>query len=129
MATKPPVKKTAPTKSAAPLKAVPTKAPAKAAPAATAGEKYSMVNLRDDIAEALPIVGRATIEKVMLATFSAITKAYAAGKVVNIKDFGKLEIKHRPERQGRNPATGEQITIAAKSAPKFTFAKALKDAV
>jgi DNA-binding protein HU-beta len=128
MATKPPVKKAAPTKNAAPLKAVPTKAPAKAA-APVAGEKYSMVNLRDDIAEALPIVGRATIEKVMLATFAAITKAYAAGKVVNIKDFGKLEIKHRPERQGRNPATGEQITIAAKSAPKFTFAKALKDAV
>lgn len=124
MAKLPPVKKSAP------AKAVPEKAAAVAIAKATlAPAKYSLVELRDDVAASLPLVAKATIEKVILATFEKMTTAYAAGSAVNIKDFGKLEIKNRPERQGRNPKTGETMTIAAKSVPKFTFAKKLKDAV
>ncbi len=43
--------------------------------------------------------------------------------------LGKLVLVRRAERQGRNPATGETITIPAKNVLKFRFAKACKDAV
>lgn len=46
-----------------------------------------------------------------------------------IPGLGKLQKKARPARMGRNPATGEQIHIAAKTVVKFRIAKAAKDAI
>ncbi len=46
-----------------------------------------------------------------------------------IPGIGKLVLVDRAERQGRNPATGETITIPAKQVVKFRVAKACKDAV
>ena len=43
--------------------------------------------------------------------------------------FGSLEVRGHAARQGRNPATGETVDIAAKKVPAFKPAKALKDAV
>ena len=125
--------KSAPAKVAAkvPAKTAPTRsAPARSAKAPAASgkpEKYSLVDLRDDVMSRLPLVAKPTAEKIIETTFKAMTEAFLAGKSVNIKDFGRIEIKSRAERQGRNPATGEAITIPAKTVPKFTFAKALKD--
>jgi nucleoid DNA-binding protein len=52
-----------------------------------------------------------------------------AGGKVNVSGFGNFTVKHRSERQGRNPATGETITIAAKNYAHFSAAKGLKDRV
>jgi DNA-binding protein HU-beta len=46
-----------------------------------------------------------------------------------IPGLGKLVVRHRKARMGRNPATGEQIHIPAKKALKFRISKAAKDAV
>jgi DNA-binding protein HU-beta len=46
-----------------------------------------------------------------------------------IPGLGKLQKKHRAARMGRNPATGEQISIPAKTVVKFRLAKAAKDAI
>ena len=43
--------------------------------------------------------------------------------------FGKLVKQKRKARKGRNPATGEEIKIAAKTVVKFRLAKACKDAI
>ena len=43
--------------------------------------------------------------------------------------FGTFEVKERPEREGRNPATGATIKIAAAKRPVFTAGKALRDKV
>ncbi|MEK9179991.1 MAG: HU family DNA-binding protein [Patescibacteria group bacterium] len=43
--------------------------------------------------------------------------------------FGKLVKKHRAARMGRNPATGEQIQIKAKTVVKFRVAKAAKESI
>lgn len=51
------------------------------------------------------------------------------GFKVSITDFGTFEAQSKPERSGRNPQTGEAITIAAHMAVKFKAGKALKDAV
>lgn len=48
---------------------------------------------------------------------------------VTLPGLGKMQKKHRNARMGRNPATGEQINIPAKTVLKFRVAKAAKDAI
>lgn len=48
---------------------------------------------------------------------------------IMLPGLGKLIKQKRPRRKGRNPATGEAITIAAKTVVKFRVAKACKDAI
>ncbi|MBT8216528.1 MAG: HU family DNA-binding protein [Acidimicrobiia bacterium] len=52
-----------------------------------------------------------------------------AGREVSIAGFGKFDTKRRSARQGRNPATGATIQIAAKTYPVFKASKGLKDRV
>ena len=52
-----------------------------------------------------------------------------AGRKVGITGFGTFSTKHRGARTGRNPATGQEITLAAKTYPVFKAGKGLKDRV
>jgi len=52
-----------------------------------------------------------------------------AKKSFTVPGLGKLVVVNRKERIGRNPATGEQITIPARKALKFRIAKHAKDAI
>ena len=61
-----------------------------------------------------------------------VTTAYAEAKrngEFTIPGLGKLQKKDRAARMGRNPATGAQISIPAKTVVKFRIAKAAKDAI
>lgn len=58
----------------------------------------------------------------------AYSEARANGEIT-LPGLGKLQKKHRNARMGRNPATGEQIQIPAKTVVKFRVAKAAKDAI
>ncbi|PJK07690.1 DNA-binding protein HU [Lysobacteraceae bacterium NML95-0200] len=60
---------------------------------------------------------------------SAVSNALSSGDTVAIAGFGSFEVRERAERTGRNPKTGEALTIAASKAPAFKAGKALKDAV
>jgi DNA-binding protein HU-beta len=59
----------------------------------------------------------------------AITAALKKGETVSLVGFGSFVVKERAERQGRNPQTGDTITIPAAKMPAFKAGKALKDAV
>jgi DNA-binding protein HU-beta len=59
----------------------------------------------------------------------AITAALKKGETVSLVGFGSFVVKERAERQGRNPQTGDSITISAAKIPSFKPGKALKDAV
>mgnify|MGYP001596099850 FL=1 len=63
------------------------------------------------------------------AVFDAITKSLSSGEEVALTGFGTFKVSRRAARQGVNPRTGEKIQIAAKTVPKFTAGKSLKDAV
>ncbi len=63
------------------------------------------------------------------AALDAVADALANDDKVALFGFGSFEVKTRGEREGRNPATGEKITIAASKSIAFTAAKALKDKV
>ena len=66
---------------------------------------------------------------VLSALTDEITKALSQGEKVQLVGFGTFEVKERPEREGRNPATGATIKIAAAKRPVFTAGKALRDKV
>lgn len=63
------------------------------------------------------------------AVESGITKALADGGTVELKGFGTFKVTDRAERSGRNPKTGEPLTIAASKAPTFKAGSKLKEAV
>ena len=58
-----------------------------------------------------------------------LARALDENGALTVQGFGSFEVKTRGEREGRNPATGEKITIAASKSIAFTAAKALKDKV
>ena len=59
----------------------------------------------------------------------SITESMKRGEKVALVGFGTFEPKMRKARQGRNPATGETIQIAARTVPSFKAGRALKDAL
>ena len=61
--------------------------------------------------------------------FDAITKSLSNGDEVRLVGFGTFSVAHRNASQGRNPRTGEPMTIKASNQPKFKAGKGLKDAV
>ncbi|WP_126975364.1 HU family DNA-binding protein [Frigidibacter oleivorans] len=63
------------------------------------------------------------------ALAAVVSKAVADGGAVTIPGIGKVTCRERPERQVRNPATGETMTKAADKVVKVTIAKSLKDVV
>ena len=74
-------------------------------------------------------MSKADADAAMSAVFLVITDALAGGETVAIAGFGSFSAKSRPARQGRNPRTGETITIADSTAPSFKAGKTLRDAV
>jgi DNA-binding protein HU-beta len=60
------------------------------------------------------------------AVFDVIAGELAAGRDVAIAGFGKFSVAERAAREGRNPATGETIQIAASRGAKFSAAAGLK---
>jgi len=61
--------------------------------------------------------------------FSTITKALKKKDAVTLIGFGTFKVAQRNARKGRNPQTGQEMTIKAKKVPKFVPGKTLKDAV
>ena len=69
------------------------------------------------------------VEKALKAFIDTVTEELKNGGKVQLVGFGTFEVVERAERQGRNPKTGEAITIPASKSPKFKAGKALKDIV
>ena len=63
------------------------------------------------------------------AFVDAVAEELKKGGKVQLVRFGTFEVSERGAREGRNPQTGETMTIAASKAPKFKAGKALKDAL
>ncbi len=72
-------------------------------------------------------IGKAEAKKIVDAAIGSILEAAARGDEVAISGFGKFKVKESPARQGRNPATGQAIQIAASRKLTFAPAKAVKD--
>jgi DNA-binding protein HU-beta len=63
------------------------------------------------------------------AVISSIEDSLKSGNEVSFTGFGKFHVANRGAREGRNPRTGETMTIAASRVPRFTAGSGLKKAV
>lgn len=72
---------------------------------------------------------KAEAEEVVASIFDAMAGTLAKGEDVEVYGFGKFKIKDVAERTGRNPQTGEALTVPAHKKVAFAASKNLKDAV
>lgn len=108
------------------------KAPAKKTAAAKVPEKLTSASMIGYLAEKNGLA-RKEVKQVLEDLFEVVGTGVMRGERVAIGKIGKMFIRVRPARSarpGRNPLTGEEITIAAKPAtkvPRFTFSKTFKE--
>ena len=88
------------------------------------------MNKGDLVNEVAKVVGtKKEAQAAVDCVLDSITKTLKKKGQVVIAGFGTFKVAKRKARTGRNPQTGGEIKIAARSVPKFTAGKALKDAV
>ena len=68
-------------------------------------------------------------EAALNAFTTVVADALKKGDKVQLIGFGTFEVRERAEKQGRNPKTGETMTVPASKVPAFKAGKALKDAI
>ena len=132
-ATKAPAKKAAPAKKTASTAAKSGARTTKtAAKKVTLPEKFTQTTMVAYLAEKHDL-SRVQMKEIVENFFDVMEKGAMKGERIPVGKFGKLYVKIKPAtkaRKGRNPATGEEITIPAKRAtkvPKFTFSKTFKE--
>ena len=74
-------------------------------------------------------LSKADATRSLETTLNSIKMALKKGQKVTLVGFGTFSLSKRKARKGRNPRTGDVITIPAAKIPKFTAGKSLKDAV
>lgn len=110
-----------------------TKAPAKKAAAKKTAAKaapsvLTLKHLAADIA-ASHDMPKKQVEGILTDFVGLIGKNLKKGAKIRIVGLGILQVRHRPARIGRNPATGEQIKIKASKKVAFRVAKDLKESI
>ena len=78
-------------------------------------------------AELNPHLYQSDAEKIVSTVFNEISNALSLGRRVELRGFGVFSVRTRKARAGRNPRTGEQVSVEAKSVPFFKAGKKLKD--
>ena len=68
-------------------------------------------------------------EKALKAFVDVVAEELNKGEKIQLVGFGTFEVSERAAREGRNPANGQPMQVAASKAPKFKAGKALKDAI
>jgi DNA-binding protein HU-beta len=84
--------------------------------------------LIDSVAKASGLT-KADSDRALGAIVDTITKSLKKGNSVALVGFGTFKVSKRNARMGRNPQTGAAIKIAARTVPRFSAGKGLKDAV
>lgn len=105
-----------------------TKPAAKKPAAKAASATVTLKQIAAGIAEGHK-VPKKQVEGVLNEMVSTITKRLKKGEKIRLTGLGILQVRARPARMGRNPATGEQIKIKASKKIAFRAAKELKEAI
>jgi len=74
-------------------------------------------------------ISKKDAEAALKAFTDVVAEELKANGKVQLVGFGTFEVSERAAREGRNPQTGETMTIAASKSPKFKAGKALKDMI
>ena len=79
------------------------------------------------IAQQNPHLYHRDVERIVTTIFDEITDALCEGDRVELRGFGAFSVKHRDARVGRNPRTGESVSVDAKAVPFFKTGKLLRE--
>ncbi len=79
------------------------------------------------IADENPHLYQRDVERIVNTIFDEITDAMARGERVELRGFGAFSVKKRDARVGRNPRTGESVSVEEKHVPFFKTGKLLRD--
>lgn len=79
------------------------------------------------LAEANPHLYQRDVERIVTTIFDEITNALAQGDRVELRGFGAFSVKERGARTGRNPRTGDSVSVDAKYIPYFKTGKQLRE--
>ena len=78
------------------------------------------------LAERNPHLTAKDVERIVATIFDEIASALARGDRVELRGFGAFSVKRREPRQGRNPRTGESVSVQGKAIPFFKTGKQLR---
>src|ERR1035437_2370869 len=81
------------------------------------------------LAERYPQLVAKDAEFVVKAILEAMTMSLVKGRRIEIRGFGSFGINHRPPRMGRNPMSGEEVSVPAKFVPHFKPGRELRERV
>jgi integration host factor subunit beta len=79
------------------------------------------------LAERNPHLYQRDVERIVTTIFDEIAGALARGDRVELRGFGAFSVKSRLPRQGRNPRTGETVSVEGKAIPFFKTGKQLRE--
>lgn len=82
--------------------------------------------LIDEVMKLYTRFSRRDAEVMVNAVFERMTEALSRDERIEIRGFGSFVVKHRQAREGRNPKSGELVSVAAKRLPFFKVGKELK---
>lgn len=86
-------------------------------------------DLVSKVAERMSHVSKKDTEMIVNSVFESMSEALKRGDRIEIRGFGSFQVKLRESREGRNPKTGEIVSIPAKRTPFFKVGKELKERV
>src|SRR5271154_6295148 len=79
------------------------------------------------LAQRYPHLYHRDVERIVTTVLDKIAKSLAEGHRVELRGFGAFSVKVRPSRMGRNPRTGEPVSVGQKRAPFFRTGKELRE--
>lgn len=79
------------------------------------------------LAQRYPHLFHRDVERIVTAVLNEIADALAEGRRVELRGFGVFSVKLRSSRTGRNPRTGQAVSVGQKRAPFFRTGKELRD--
>ena len=81
------------------------------------------------IAELNPHLYQRDVERIVSTIFEEISAALCRGDRVELRGFGAFSVKSRDSRVGRNPRTGEAVSVVSKTVPFFKTGKQLRELI
>lgn len=92
-----------------------------------------VVMLRSELIDKLhdenPHLTRRDMERVVAVVLESITQTLERGARVELRGFGAFSVRHRQARAGRNPRTGEPVSVPEKHVPFFRTGKDLREKI
>ncbi|GGB34335.1 integration host factor subunit beta [Tistrella bauzanensis] len=79
------------------------------------------------LAASHPHLYQRDVEQIVSTVFDEISEALSRGDRVELRGFGAFSVKHRRSRTGRNPRTGDTVSVPSKFVPFFKTGKELRD--